>query len=204
MEPQAIIILCVTIAVFAAFIIATIAVWGKVHLPEGDHYKAVYKGFIAHVVVFGEESENESVPPYRQLLAESAAKAAEAAHSAWKEVIGDTDREERLKEIVVYFLGNEAFNSSLGKRWREYAEASGGYTSLCKRNFKPDFPMPVIRAVHMKEVVGTGEPVIHELCHELLGQYWMTTNPHSHPKVWIRMGEDTVQSIARKKYKANI
>lgn len=180
----AIMILGATLVTFTGLLIWIVAVFGEVALPKGTVQVDEIKQEIGTVYVI-RDSEVKALAK----LGRACALAIHCIDSKWP------GPKENLSHVVVWFRTDDKFVKEFPKKLQEYASQAGGYLGTCARNFKTSVPMIVIRERHMQEVLSTGEPVIHELCHVMLNQYFITE--HEEKNVWAKFGDTTNQAEAR-------
>jgi len=132
-------------------------------------------------------------------LAHVCALAVWATGTAWTRKINGEAWEE-IKEVCVYFVDDAYFEA---QPWTQIQTAAAFLVNT-GASVGAGLPMAVIRASLVNEVLKTGEPVIHEMCHGLLRHY---TKPdrdreHTDPAVWTAPGgKEAAQSVARVMFK---
>ena len=162
------------------------------HIPNGFSHTASrgrYK--ITTVIQYRDHGDLEKI-------SHACALAVWAAGRAWAAVKKSPDDE--IEHVCVYFTDDDLFEQH---RFRELRKAVA-FLVYTGANVGAGIPMAVIRASIVPEVLATGEPVIHEMLHALLGQ---SSEPdkdrdHSDAAVWAANGGG-VQLMARGLYKKN-
>jgi hypothetical protein len=185
-----IIVLSLVGAAFVAGIIYVFINWKKPVFPEGD--RIVYEsseGYKVHLILDG--------PTFLRLpttLAEACAHAAFALDIAW----GSQERKGSIQEVVVVFKSEDRFTY-----YGMPAPRVQAYLTTCSYKLgKGYIPMAVIRDRHIGKIFNNGEPLIHELCHELLGEHVISRGEgHQQGHVWAVLGEDTIQYRAHDIFK---
>jgi len=160
--------------------------WKKPMFPKGERESFKLFGIRVHLIL------DDVIEPYSSTLLGDCAKAANALNMAWR----GRERKGNIKEIVVVFQSPNRFKY-MGKA----APNIAAYLTTCSfRIGKGYLPMVYIQDNFIEEVKRTGEPLIHELCHELLGEHAIDGKGHNEKDVWAVFGEDTIQKRAQKNF----
>lgn len=190
MTTPALIITILSVAALVGLtIVPLILAINKIHYPDGDRYTCtVGKGFKV-TVVFGLGVTQEYD---RKHVTEMCAMAAWSLHGVWQR-----ERRADIKQVVVMFRTKDTFMSG---RYKDlYANHAAAYISSCRKGFRKSLPMPVIQEKYIPQVIMRGEPVMHELCHALLGQKFISPGgQHKEEDVWANFGKDTYQAKAQR------
>lgn len=184
------IILGAVIVCFVVMIVFFLKRANKLQLPKGllISTNGNYKGYKVHVIV------SPKIPALdkqkQQQLVDSCARAAWAIDTMWA-----LPRKDSVAETVVWFKSDNEFVGT--DHYQIWAHNVASYIIRCHRMFGKSVPMAVIRERYIDEVIQRGEPVIHEWCHALLGEYVSSPSNHTQAKVWAVLGSATSQYQAR-------
>ena len=176
-------------AAFAAGIIYFLINRRKLMFPEGDYLEYTSPdGYKVHLIADGPIF---SYPP--TTFIKVCATAAFVLDKAW----GQAPRKGNIKEFVVMFKTKDRFTYHGKKNPNVQA-----YLTTCPYKIGRGYiPMAVIRDKHIPTIHINGEPLIHELCHELLGEHMIERGGgHEEPDVWARFGENTIQHRAHEMF----
>ena len=189
MTPE-IIVLCVTALVLVGVAAYFFWAWKRPMFPKGVRLTYTWAGYKVHLIVDG-------IPlpkTLREILVRDCAQVAQALEKAW----GDREKKGNIKEFVVVFMRPDLF---------VYPNADDtskipAYLTTCSYRLGSGYlPMMVAKEKHIDEVISVGEPLIHELCHELLGEHTIDRQGHNEQDVWKEnTGEDSIQHKASELY----
>lgn len=131
-------------------------------------------------------------------LAVSCGQAVRAAATAWEYTFKKSP--DVISNVVIYFTTDRYFDQ---QQYQEIRNAAA-YLVYTGARVGAGVPMAVIRERYAAEVASTGEPVIHEMIHAMLGDFSEPDKDrdHSNKSAWATFGDDTVQARARKLFKA--
>lgn len=101
----------------------------------------------------------------------------------------------RVNEVMVYFA-NEPFEASA---WKSVKDAAAFLLTVQNVNGSRTMPMIVVRPRYFDEVLDSGEPIIHEMCHALLQEFSKVglDRDHGATGIWAQHGPGTRQETAR-------
>lgn len=193
MPLPALMILIITLAVFATLAAIVIIKRGDLVFPKGN-VTPIKEGAYTAYVIFGPgvEMNDESFE-----VASACHKAAVAADAGFN--LTNRKPKRSIKEIAVNFVTDDMFvYSGYGK---EFDAGVMGFLTECKKSFAKGIPMAVLRERLMNNVKETGEPVIHELMHALLGETNAIEAIHEEKDIWAMHGDNTAQARAREIFK---
>jgi hypothetical protein len=182
------IILAVTIVVFILMGTWFILTKNKINYPEGKRITCTkYSGHKVDVIF----QDCFSIID-REALIQACATAVFVVHKA-----AGNKAVKSLTEVVVLF---QPMLFSLLDYGTEFEKRTAAYLGRCGRRLGKSVPMIVVKTKYVAEVIATGEPIIHECCHEILGQVFAKPagEEHSESYIWAKFGDDTVQAQARK------
>lgn len=158
--------------------------------PEGNREDATVSGHTAHTFV---EKDIILAGVDQKRFAKECALAAYATARAWDQnpEEGDPVARIRLKRIVVKVV------KSLG-----IPGAAATQGTLDRKFGRESMPTVTMEAAFVAELLKTGEPVIHELLHDLLGrshrEVFARDMLHEEPNVWhAKSGDASIQGQAR-------
>lgn len=175
--------------------------------PEGNRVEGWHNG-IRCTLIFSDEAREEMGldEGSAQRLADDCARATWCTREAWVDMGVDPtfDPTPRLSHTVARFVTDREFDGDRPMPW-----AAAVLLKVGKRVGGAYLPMTVSRTKYRDRQHESGEPVIHEMCHQLV---WESKNDgialydymHADERVWVAAGgEDTVQGVARKMYEGS-
>lgn len=200
--PIAWAILAVTLLVFVAaggWFIWAMRNWSW---PEGNRFEASFKGFKATLIISDaaiQELGLSELGAYE--VAQKSAKAAWAANKAWEENPLDPNHsvKKRFSHTVVAIRTDAEFDGKNAEVSQHWAAVLG---KVKKRVGGSYLPMTVTRTKYYDLILSTGEPVIHELCHQAV---WdapadgvkLYDYRHQDSRLWVSAGDNSMQGRAR-------
>jgi hypothetical protein len=103
-----------------------------------------------------------------------------------------------LDEVAVYYQSSAEFDKSFPN--------AAAYLSNTPASVGSGLPMAVVRDTCVLEVQATGEPVIHEMIHALLGEYSKAGADRGHTdNAWKAVtGDKSQQAMAEVEFKARL
>lgn len=114
------------------------------------------------------------------------------------------DAAKQTKNIIVQLMDAESYNAMGGSRHFEHYFRSAACMAMTRRWFWgmqiPTVCVKVNAKHTLRDLIhGSGEPIIHELCHACLDDYAADKDDHADSRVWVAVGgSDTIQGHARK------
>ena len=161
------------------------------HFPRGRKYTEKYLGHEATTVI------HPKVGISGVGVAKACAVAVWASAASWEENVGRTGATKAIRRVCVYVTNDVYFDAH---PYRDLKNAAAFLISA-RASIGDGIPMAVIREKYVDQILETGEPVIHEMMHALLGVY---TEPdkdrdHSNKSVWTAH-RGQVQTRARELY----
>jgi hypothetical protein len=191
MTPTQIWVLVATIAGFVA--IGVIGVWQAVHIPWPSGARATRKSALGCEVTVIDAPGDDG---QRLLLLDACTTATVAIFTAWHVWRpNDTAAAQVFPTIGVHFIDDTMMDDIEHSLFG--GEKIASYLSDASSKFKK-IPLAVIRKSLAAEMIGTGQPLMHEMLHALLNNF-MPGAPgiHDHTNVaW-----DVVQNAALTTYR---
>jgi len=189
-----IIVLLVVALVFGALAAALLWAWKRPMYPAGKRLTYKWTDYKVHLIINGVNLSKN----HRKKLAKKCVKVAYALDRVW----GDRRRKGNIKEFVAVFVDPELFVYP-GK---DDTSKIPAYLTTCSYRVGGGYiPMMVAKEKHIEEVILKGEPLIHELCHELLGEHTIDRQGHNEHEVWREnSGDLSLQHQAQKLYQASL
>lgn len=175
-------------AIFVCFAIYVIVNWKKPSIPIGHLVTATYMEFTARVVF---HKGTRMDPIKEKEFANSCAKAAYAVHMV-KFKTDDILYPDEYHKFFVWVQTDTEY-------YKRISQKSAAYIRNANFSFgSKEYPLIIIRNEFVADVIKTGNPIIHELIHAILG---VLKNPskidHDDKLIWrVSGGENSLESTS--------
>lgn len=197
MDEGQIIGLTITIIAVIALVagLVWLFVWGsRPEWPDAEARSEVSINGIGVVVLWGRGSTPGSSFALRFLLPVHAVQAVQSLRKAWTQ---SGRPPYKFGTFGVYVLNKYDFEASI--TWGDDPSKVQAYLSSAVQRLGDPPPMVVLRSSLVQHAIDTGQPIIHELLHDIGGLRY--DRGHKDPLVWDMPGhEDSIEALAQQHY----